>query len=127
MRLAMTEKKIFPSTFNRAMPLNWLMFWESFSLGMKMVTALFHSDGMAWAFQTTLIILKSSFKSPGQLLYTLYGMPLGPGADAALARSITCLTSDHLGGDVSNGVDGSGGWGTYPGGLSGTSLRLSLS
>lgn len=39
MHLTKTEKMIFPSMFSRAMPLNCLMFWESFSFGMKVVQA----------------------------------------------------------------------------------------
>lgn len=46
MHFAITKKEIFPSTFNRAMPLSWLILWESFSVGMKLVTALLHAGEM---------------------------------------------------------------------------------
>ena len=65
MRFAITEKKIFPSTFNKAMPLNWLMLWESFSFGMKVVTALLHAGGMDWVFQAEHIILHKKLQGPG--------------------------------------------------------------
>lgn len=71
MRFAITEKKIFPSTFNKAMPLNWLMCWESFSFGMKVVTALLHAGGMDSFFQAMTMSLHKSFRVLGQFLYTL--------------------------------------------------------
>lgn len=52
MRVAITKKKIFPSTFRRAMPLNWLMLQESFSFGMNTVTALHHAEGIAFPCNT---------------------------------------------------------------------------
>lgn len=41
-----TEKKTFPSTFSKAMFLNWLMVLEFCSLGMTFPTACCHSAGM---------------------------------------------------------------------------------
>lgn len=55
LRLAMIAKT-FPSTFTRSVPLNRLTLWESFSFGIKMVSALFHSDGITCFFRTSLMI-----------------------------------------------------------------------
>lgn len=71
MHFATTEKIIFPSMFSREIPLNWLMSWESFSFGMKVVIALLHAVGMDWVFQATSISFHSNFRRPGQLLNTL--------------------------------------------------------
>lgn len=54
-------------------------------------------------------------------------MPFGPVAEAALARSTTCLTSDHLGELVSNWEVGSGGRSTCPGDPRGIFFELTLS
>lgn len=101
------------------------MLWDYFSLGIKAVTALFHVDGMAWVFHTVLISLQRSFSNLGQLLYTLQGMQLELGDDAAPAHSTTCLTWDHFSGEMSNGVDGSLWWGMCPSGPRGVWLSLS--
>ncbi len=73
-----------------------------------------------------LIRVHSSFSTPGQLLYSLYGIPFGPGAEADLARWIPCLASLNFGGDTSNRTDGSEGLGTYPGESRGLFLTGSL-
>lgn len=49
-----------------SMPLNWLMLWESFSFGMKVVTALLHAVGMASFFQAMPISLHMNFRVLGR-------------------------------------------------------------
>lgn len=75
------------------------------SWSVKVATAWLYSEGMAWDFQAILISFQRSFSTMGQFLYTLWGMPFGPGAKAALFT--TRLISDHLGGAVSNLKTGS--------------------
>lgn len=87
------------------------------SWGVKVATAWLYSEGMAWDFQAILISFQRSFSTMGQFLYTLWGMPFGPGAKAALFT--TRLISDHLGGAVSNLKTGSVRRGTCSGEPSG--------
>src|SRR4029434_3825166 len=108
----MTETKIFPSTFSRAMLLNCSMVLEFCSLGMKTATALCHCDGMVCLVQAVFIRVHRCFSTLGQFLYSLYGIPFGPGADADLARQTTRLISQSLGGEASKSTDGSPGFGT---------------
>lgn len=82
--LARTEKKTFPSTFSKAMLLNWPMVVEFCSLGMKIPTASCHSAGMNCFFHTTLMSFHKIFATCGQFLYSLYGSPFSPGAKADL-------------------------------------------
>ncbi len=84
-------------------------------LGIETATALCHSEGMVCLVQVILIRVHSSFSTAGQLLYSFYDIPLGPGAEADLARWIICLTLLNFGGDASNRADDSEGLGTYPG------------
>ncbi len=108
------------------MLLNCSMVLAFCCLGIETATALCHSDGMVCLVQVILIRVHKSFSTPGQLLYSLYGIPFEPGAEADLARWITCLTSLNFGGDASNRADGSDGLGTYPGESRGLFLAGSL-
>ncbi len=84
------------------MLLNWFMVVEFRFLGMKIPTASCHSTGVDWFFHTTRMSFHKIFVTCGQFLYTLYGSPFGPGAEADLAFFRTSLISHSLGWEVSN-------------------------
>lgn len=74
--LAITEKKIFPSIFRRAMLPSWLKVLEFSSFRIAPATAFCHSDGMIFLVQTTLMRDYRSLSILGHFLYDLYGILL---------------------------------------------------
>lgn len=98
-------KNILPSVLSSEMVLNWSMSLEFSSLGIQTPSAHLHWSATLPLHQITLRIFHSCW-SLGQRLYTLYGTPLGPGAEADLAALTTSWTSLQLGSLMSNSVAG---------------------
>jgi len=92
-RLAKIAQDIFPSTLSSEIFLDCFMFSECFSFGTKHPSAACQQSGTVPLFHTVLRRSQSLLSSFGQFLYTLYGIPLGPGAEQALAFLTTSLTS----------------------------------
>jgi hypothetical protein len=93
-------RKIFASTHSREMMRNWSSWVEFSSFGIHTPSA---------TLQKTCRIFHRRSRSLGQFLYTLYEVPLGPGAELALALRTTSLTSFSCSSDMSNCTSGSGG------------------
>jgi len=91
--LAKIEKNIFPLTLTSEIVRNCIMFYECFSFGTKHPSAACQQSGTVPLFHTVLRRNQSLLSSFGQFLYTLHGIPLGPGAEQALAFLMTSLTS----------------------------------
>ena len=77
---AATLKKIFPSTFRRLIWRNWPISDESFSFGIRIPPALRHEVGTSFLCHTVLISFQRKRRTSGAFLYSLYGIPLGPGS-----------------------------------------------
>jgi len=103
-RLAAMLKNTFPPTMNSEMILNWLMFSDSSSFGIHTPSAYLHWWATLPLLQITFRILQNVWSNCGQLLYTLYGTPLGPGAQLALAFLTTSYTSFQLGSFLSSKI-----------------------
>lgn len=69
---------------------------KSFSLGIRMLPARRHALGIPPFFHATSISFHRYLRVPGAFLYSLYGMPLSPGAD--LSCFTVFSTSLHVGG-----------------------------
>jgi len=93
--LANIPKNILPSTFRREMVRNCFMHDEFSSLGIKHSSAMSHSPGRRFTLHTAFNSFHSLLLSRSHCLYTLYGIPLGPGAEPALALLRKSLTSFH--------------------------------
>jgi len=104
--LARIANNIFPSTFSSEMVQNWLTVLEFLSLGVNIPSAYFQASGTSPFPQTTLRSLHSLFSRSGHILYTLYGMALGPGAEPHRAFLTTSFTSSSVGSVVTSGVSG---------------------
>ena len=102
--LARIAKNIFPSTFSNDMVQNRLTFLEFLSLVLNIPSASFYASGISPFLQIHLRI--SRFCKSGHMLYTLYGMALGPGAEPNLAFLITSFTSAWVSSEVSSSVPG---------------------
>jgi len=86
------SENISTSTFSNNMVRNRLTFLEFLSLGLNIPFASFHASGTLHFLQNTLRILHSRFCRSGHILYTLYGMALGLGADPNFAFVMTSFT-----------------------------------
>ena len=103
---AMILKKTLPSTLSRAIGRNWLMFTASFSFGIKIPPALRHALGIALFCHAVLMSLQRNLRTSGAFLYTLYGTPFGPEADAVRARWTVFSTSFQVSGPISRWCSG---------------------
>ena len=88
---------------------NWSSWVEFSSFGIHTPSATLHRSGILPLLQKTRKIFHRRSRSLGQFLYTLYEVPLGPGAELALALRTTSLTSFSCSSDMSNCTSGSGG------------------
>ena len=104
-RLARMAKNIFPSTLSNEIVLNWLTVLEFRSFGVNIPSASFQEAGTSFR-QTTFKSLHNRLTSSGHILYTLYGMALGPGAEAVLAFLTTSFTSPNDGSETSSCFSG---------------------
>ena len=101
-RFARMAKNIFHSTLSNEIVLNWLTVWEFCSFGVNIPSASFQEDGTSPFRQTTFKSLHNRLRSSGNILYTLYGMALGQGAEAVLAFLTTSFTSPNDGSETSS-------------------------
>ena len=82
------------------------MYFPSFSFGVKIPSATCQHDGIFPFLQTTLERDHNLRSISGHILYTLYGIPFGPGADPDLACFTISFISFHVGSVVSISISG---------------------
>ena len=100
-------RRIFsPSTLSNEIVLNWLTVLEFGSFGVNIPSVTFQEAGTSPFRQTTFKSLHNRLRSSGHILYTLYGMTLGPGAEAVLAFLTTSFTSPNDGSETSSCFSG---------------------
>ena len=87
---------------------NWSSWVVSSSFGIHTPSATLHWSGILPLLQKTRRIFHRPSRNLGQFLYTLYELPLGPGAELDLALRTTSLTSFSCSSDMSNCTSGSG-------------------
>ena len=69
-----------PSTFSSDIVLNWVMSFASFFFGVIFFSATCQHDGIVPFLQATLESVHTLGSNSGHIMYTLYGIPFGPGA-----------------------------------------------
>ena len=97
--LAITEKKILPSTFGTDIVLNCVISLASFSFGVTITSATCQHAGMFPFLQTTLERVHNLRSSLGHILF-------GPGADPDLAFPTTFFIPFHVSTEVSISLSG---------------------
>lgn len=100
-------KKIFTLTLNREMMQNWTILLEFSSFGIHTPSVVVHCSGILPFVQITRRIFHRRSRNLGQFLYTLYEVPLGPGA-AFPCLQTTSLCSFSWSSDISNCTPGFG-------------------
>lgn len=88
--------------------LPWGCCWSQAQSPCAMLYLAHYTSVFEGFFHATTITFQRCFNTPGVFLYSLYVIPLGPGADADLACFTALFTLLHLGGLVS--IWCSGGW-----------------
>ena len=100
--LAMTPKKIFPSTLSNEMGRNCSRCLEFFSFGIYIPFANPQSSAMNFSMCMTRKSYQRDAKTLGHLLYNVYDIPLIPGVLLALTFRSKSFTSPGFIGELSN-------------------------
>ena len=104
MRFARIEKKILASMFSSEIVRNCLIFLESFPFGIRYPSVNCQHGAADPFFHSARMSVHMRLSSLGHLLYTVYCIPFGPGAEQERAFYTTSVTFFHVGPSMSSGM-----------------------